>query len=344
MEVECSDSQVGWDCVARGTDRYKRKELAVDTVNVVVTCTKDKRYPVEPDCALRSLPAMTLRERAVEWRRRLSSRTRKRVPVDRLYAGDHWATVRSFESSRFKIDVWVCSAGYGLIRMCDSITPYSATFSSKHPDSVCRNILGTTNGDAPHQWWRQLTAWQGHTRGNPRSLRELAAAYPRRAMLVVASETYLKAVASDLLDAVGELSDSDLLSIVSAGSKRLPGLDDHLIPCDARLQPLVQGARRSLNTRVAGKILSEARVAPRKSTVARKFRKLLAEQPEIQKYDRSPMSDDEVREFIVVQLRRNANLCHTPLLRELRKSGRACEQSRFSGLYREVKEQLNGRT
>ncbi len=32
-------------------------------VNVVVTCTKDKRYPVADECQLRNVPAGTLRER-----------------------------------------------------------------------------------------------------------------------------------------------------------------------------------------------------------------------------------------------------------------------------------------
>ena len=316
----------------------------MDAVNVVVTCTKDKKFSVDSDCALRSLPCATMRERFSEWRRRLSARGRQRVRVEELYAGDHWATVRSFHSSRFEIHVWVCSAGYGLIGMHDSITPYSATFSTTHPDSVSRNVTDTPEGETTQTWWSQTTKWRGHSRGNPRSLQGLAAEYPRRAMLVVASETYLKAIARDLRETVDQLSDPDLLSIVSAGSKSLDGLDDHLIPCDARLQPLVNGARRSLNTRVAGKILSEARIVPRKSILKKKLRKLLAGQPEIQRYDRGPMSDTEVRAFISSQLRQDMRLCHTPLLRMLRDSGRACQQSRFASLYREVKEQLDGGT
>ena len=316
----------------------------MDAVNVVVTCTKDKKFSVDSDCALRSLPRATMRERFSEWRRRLSARGRQRVRVEELYAGDHWATVRSFHSSRFEIHVWVCSAGYGLVGMHDSITPYSATFSTTHPDSVSRNVTDIPERETIQAWWSQMAKWQGHSRGNPRSLRGLAAEYPRRAMLVVASETYLKAVAHDLRDAVDQLSDPDLLSIVSAGSKSLVGLDEHLIPCDARLQSVVNGARRSLNTRVAEKILSEARVVPRKSSLKKKLRKLLAEQPEIQRYDRSPMSDTEVRAFILSKLQQDVRLCHTPLLRMLRDSGRACEQSRFASLYREVKEQIDGDT
>ena len=315
-----------------------------DAVNVVVTCTKDKSVLVDADCALRSVPKGTMRKRTAEWRRRLSSRSRKRVSVGQLYTGDHWSIVRSFDSRRFRIHVWVCSAGYGLIQMSDLITPYSATFSSTHPDSVCRNVTDVTGSGISSVWWHQMAQWQGHWRGNPRSLRELAASFPRRAMLVVASEIYLRAIAGDLCHAVNELSDPDLLSIISAGSRSVPGLDDHLVPCDARLQSLVGGARRSLNTRVAKKVLSEARSLPRRSTLIRKYRRLLQTQPEIAQHDRVPMSDAEISEFISSRLQDDESLCHTPLLRLLRQSGRACEQSRFASLYRVVKERPNGAT
>lgn len=161
-------------------------------------------------------------------------------------------------------------------------------------------------------------------------------------MLVVASETYLKAIAADLRDAVVELSDPDLLSIVSAGSKTLDGLGEHLVPCDARLQKLVNGARRSLNTRVAGMILSEARRPPRRATLKRRLTRILSQQPDIQRYDRTPMSDREVRQFITSQLRNDRALTHTALLRRLRDSNHACEQKRFASLFRDVKERKYG--
>jgi hypothetical protein len=229
--------------------------------------------------------------------------------------------------------------------MKDSITPYSATFSQRHPDSVCLKITDTnlTTKNVPAVWWQQMSKWHGHSQGNPRSLRQLAAAYPHRSILVVASETYLKAVGKDLVAAIDELDSPELLSIVSAGSNHFPGLEDHLIPCDARLQPLVNGARRSLNTRIAHKIISEARKPPQRTQLVQKYAKLLAKQPDIPRYDRSPMSDEEIRHFIVLQLE-NEQLSRTPLLRRLRDSGHACEQSRFASLYRKVQEQLNGPT
>lgn len=313
-----------------------------DTLNVVVTCTKQKRFPVDSDCQLRAIGRGTVSSRVREWRRRLSNRNRNRVSAEQLYAGDHWAMVRSFRSSHFNVDIWICSAGYGLINMKDKLTPYSATFSSPHADSVCHNVTDCNESEAPRIWWDRMAKWPSRASGRPRSLLELAQGFPNRGILMVASETYLKAIADDLRAAANTLSDRELLSIVSSGSRTLGGLTEHLVPCDARLQYVVNGARRSLNTRIASKIISESRNVPRLCTLKRKFQKLLAKQPEITRYDRTPLSDEEVRTFISTSLRKDASYTHTRLLRMLRDQGNACEQSRFAMLYREVREQCNG--
>ncbi|MBN70828.1 MAG: hypothetical protein CME32_16295 [Gimesia sp.] len=168
------------------------------------------------------------------------------------------------------------------------------------------------------------------------------ATYPKRSLIVVASETYLRAIADDLREGVQHLSDLDQLSIISAGVKKLDDLEGNLIPCDARLQSMTGGARRSLNTRLTKKILRESRVAPRASTLSKRYRKLLSEQPPIEKYNRSPISDEQVKRFIRQQLRIDKSLQHTPLLRMLRKTEKACEQKRFASLYKQVKDELYG--
>lgn len=314
----------------------------MDVVNVVVTCTKDKRFPVSKDCQLRDVAPNTLRERMQDWHGRLNRRWRERVSVKDLYAGDHWANVRSFESNFFKIDVWVCSAGFGLVRIDDQITPYAATFSGKHPDSVTNKLKDVPSLDASKHWWNRLTKWKGHFEQRPRSLSALMATYPKRSTLVVASNTYLKAIVGDLREGVDHLADPDQLSIVCAGTQKLDGLDANLVPCDARLQAATGGARRSLNTRLGKKILSESRLPPKASTLTRRYRELLKQQPAIATYDRRPMNDDDVKQFILKQLLSNPELCHSPLLRRLRDQNKACEQKRFAALYREVREQFDG--
>src|SRR5205807_3679443 len=84
------------------------------------------------------------------------------------YSGDHWSVVRSIADSScdaFQIRIWICSAGFGLIRWQDSIGPYSATFARSHPDSVTgRGRTGTSS-----EWWNGLTHWIPRSLSRPDS-------------------------------------------------------------------------------------------------------------------------------------------------------------------------------
>ena len=263
--------------------------------------------------------------------------------VKGLYSGDHWSIARELDgyraSGRGKVRVWVASAGYGLLGLHHQIQPYSATFSIQHPDSVVTPTHGLTSVESQRRWWQGLSCWCGPILGQPRSLVDLAAHWPRSPLIVAASETYLHALSDDLRAARERLADPKWLSVISAGSRRLDGLTEHLVPCDARLETLVGGARRSLNVRLARHALVQITREPLTLPVLReKFAAWLAQAPEIRTHDRNPLSDQQVQTFIRKSLRREPQLRGTPLLRRLRDAGLACEYTRFMTLFRTVRE------
>ena len=57
---------------------------------------------------------------------------------------------------------------------------------------------------------------------------------------------------------------------------------------------------------------------------------------EIKKYERIPMTDEEVRLYIKSAMKHEGKLSHTGLLRKLRAENRACEQKRFRDLFKEM--------
>ena len=307
-------------------------------INLIVTCTKDKRMTVTDDCQLRNVRSIGLSPRVRDWCSRLSNE-KSRVPVRDLYSGDHWAVAREIRSSRFTVNTYVCSAGYGLIGIDDFIVPYAATFSRKHPDSIWSQ---DENAITSCEWWKKICGWKGLPGFGSRSITELAAEQPKTPMMVVASENYLKAIKEDLEKARDSLASTDLMMIVSTGTRQLGELSENLIPCDARLQSAVGGIRRSLNVRVARKLISDARSLPTLESLSSKMKRLLASQPDLPVYDRQSATDEEVRSFILSYIRVNKNAAHTHLLRTFRSDGFACEQKRFSKLFQEVKERVNG--
>jgi hypothetical protein len=147
-------------------------------------------------------------------------------------------------------------------------------------------------------------------------------------LIVAASPSYLSAIVPDLTLAKKNLSDERLLIILSAGVGRLEGFEANLIPADARLQKVLGGARSSLNARLADKILRESDAKSLRADLLQvRFRKLLARQPELVQYDRTPMSDDEVRAYVRSSLEKDASGTASRLLRVMRDEGSAVNRS-----------------
>ena len=179
----------------------------------------------------------------------------------------------------------------------------------------------------------------------PRSLRELAAQEPDAPLFVAASPDYLRAASGDLAAAADVLRSSDRVAVFSAATASLGALERFRVPSSARLQALLGGARHSLNVRLLKKALEEADQNSRLTAPALRgwAKELATMQPPAPKYDHAPMSDDDVRQYLTAKLHENPSAKHTSLLRQLRDSGRACEQSRFRRLFEEMKGARRGR-
>ena len=306
--------------------------------NIVVTCTKRKRRLPEESLKFRHVTKASIEKGFDAWVERVKESVDGTLPARSLYAGDHWSVAGSLEhvaeASGFKATIWVCSAGFGLIGIDSRIKPYSATFSSSHPDTVCRWGDGKYRRSNKEIWWQLQTEWPGPDPSAPRSITGLAAADPACPLMVVASRDYMEGILNDCRRAREELADPDLLSIVSAGSRDLPGLNANLLPSDVSLRQLVGGSVRALNIRYTRRILSEVGYQDlRASVLHRKCSRFVAQSPRLPAISRTQTSDEDVREFIWATLEQYGMTGRTTLLRRLRESGRACSQNRFSRIF-----------
>ncbi len=211
------------------------------------------------------------------------------------------------------VNVWVCSAGYGLVPVEASIASYAATFALNHPDSVVR---GVRNGQASFEqraWWEALTAWCGPVPHSPRSIAGLVSERKNSVLLLAASPQYLDAVTNDL-ERTAAAHGPERLAIFSAGSESHPTLGDYLVPCDARLQNALGGSLNSLNARClryALEQLSDDRLTL--SSMRRLFSRLLAKQPEYKAPKRQVLSDKEVCAIIRKALATDSGIRPTAL-------------------------------
>jgi hypothetical protein len=307
-------------------------------LNIVVSCTDRKRLSVPLGLRLRAIRDMPLRQRFERWWDRLSGAREQSVQAQDLYMGDHWHVCRSLpamaEAKGFRPKLWIASAGYGLVAADALLRPYSATFTTGQPDAVATAAEGP---QGLRNWWSLLAGRRGPLRGAPRSLADVVRSAPSCHVLLVCSPTYVKALSDDLGEAVDEMANRDRFLIVTSTASLSPKLQEQVIPSEGRLKRLVGGALPSLHARVARKILGEVQRSRLSAPDLRvRYQALLRRTPELPHHDRIAMTDLQVRRFVRATLRREPTLARTPMLRQLRDSGYACEQARFGTIFREV--------
>jgi len=301
---------------------------AATRVRVVVACTHRKRRPVTDALRLRRVSGVRTSTRLRTWTERLTASAEPITEAIDLYAGEHWDIARRLTSAsdaRLTVELWISSAGYGLIPSNAPIRPYAATFTAGNADSVPGGVEGAT------AWWDALADWAGPSPG-PRSITDMISADPESRVLLALSATYLKACREDIVRAISRIDRGGQLSIISAGTKDDPQLAPYLLPADARLQTAVGGSRQALNVRAAQHLLAGGIIDH--DDMFETLAKLLVDQPLIARYERRPATDAEVQAFIQHRLTTDPSSTHTRLLREFREDNRACEQSRFAALFR----------
>lgn len=315
-----------------------------ERIHILATCTDRKRVEPPAPLRLRSVHAPDVASRARRWWSQLDASKTPHVAAHDLYAGDHWAVARSLSAAAtdagLRPQLWVISAGYGLVSAEAPVRPYSATFVRRHADSVWLSPEVRGGGDAS-EWWQALSRCGPKT--NPRSILALVQSDPRARLLVIAAPAYIEAIETDLAEARQALSNSERLLIVSSRGCGLKApLAENVIIADARLQATLGGARGSLNARVARRILEESpRHGLDASAVQRRHRALVSRSPAAQSFDRERMSDEDVVDYVEKALAETPPPSCSALLRRLRDSGRACEQHRFKALYHQTAEDLH---
>jgi hypothetical protein len=279
-------------------------------------------------------------DRFASWWRALGRDRSPTRSAAELYAGDHWTVIRELPElgarAGLAVRLWVASAGYGLVPAEAPLRSYAATFTPGHADSVA--VAGTPGRKATREWWQRLGREEGPDASAPRTIAALVRAHPEATFLVVAAPRYVAALEDDLVEALGLLRNHEKLLIVSG----MPGpvvevLRGSWVPSVASLQSSLGGARTSLHARLARRIIAEAGECGLEATAVReRFQELAHRAPPPPRYDRTVVDDDEVRRFVVAQLRENPGATHTRALRDFRSTGHACEQSRFRRIFRET--------
>lgn len=286
-------------------------------LTIVVNCTERKSQEPHPELRARSLPQDSLEKRVHQWRRRVESAAPSSALID-LYQGEAWQQARGLATDAvnlgFRVRLLVASAGLGL-RDANSKGPaYAATFAGGHQDTV------TPPGPGSQVWWKALEEFDDSD--------SLAKTADDRVLLVL-SENYARAMHGDLEELAAR--GGDLLLV--GGAKTVEGLPR--LPADMGLRRQVGGTASSITLRIARLWLARrTRDDIHHPIDARRWSTWAASVSQLERYDRRPANDSELRALIVRLKETDPSLSATRALRSLRDAGIACEQKRFGELFR----------
>ena len=311
--------------------------MSCEHLNLVVTCTARKTTQVPEMLMMRNIRRDRLDRRLDEWRERLRSESVGRKRAVDLYCGNSWSVIRELAkagNSSCRLRIWVISAGHGLVALEENLTPYAATFASREEDSVIPPELASRTVS---EWWDMLIGQRRQAGCSVASVSDIARLHPRTPLVAAISSEYLKAVAHDLQEARSTLADNDRLIIISAGARKTGPLTANFLPCDSRLEHRYGRSRMALNARILRDIVHGFAVEKiRASRLSSHFEAMLGSLPKAAYPERLQTEDKAVRSFIRGEIAKNEGGSYTALLRQYRATGRACEQKRFRGLFREV--------
>lgn len=262
------------------------------------------------------------------------------IPARALYSGIGWNYVlRAEQLIGGTCDLWVVSAGFGLIRSDEFLPSYAATFAAEQ-NRVADQLLGFRFSSSAHTaWWNAINMERERTQT---PLRSALGHYDR--VIIALSAPYLAAVRSDL-ELLATMLGPEKLWLIAVGvdANTLPErLSKCAVPLTIEVERLVSSPRATLNLRALVWWLEEivSSVGYNREAQKREISCRLVEvTPKSVRVART-MSDEEVALWLIEQQTEVHGQWppggKTQLLKSFRASGLACEQKRFSRICEEV--------
>jgi hypothetical protein len=311
----------------------KLLQLSAHGTIVVTSCTARKKFLAPPISISDAVPS-SLDEMARAWVS-VAEAARPRCEAKRLYLGrsfgDARATAEAIDGALF-----VASTGFGLIAAEQQLPNYCLTVSDG-PGSIRRHLLAL--GASPSQWWSTLGKELGQL-----GLAHLVMRPHTRCVLLSMPSSYLAMVAQDLAGLPRRYVDRLRVFTSPAGADAVPEhLRDAVLPYDERLERIAaySGTRADFPQRAMRhfvEVLGAHRMPLADAVSAVKGALVGKQRPKLP--SRAKAADAEIAALLRARWAEHGG-SSSRLLRYLRDEALvACEQSRFSGIWRSVKADL----
>ena len=303
---------------------------------LLITPCSDRKCGKTPDfMRATSLISGPIDDVATEWLRKVSENPGKTKAIN-MYAGRSFSELRKVTQTG-DADLMIISAGLGLVGGDEMVPNYGITVSRGSVESVFNKI---SSKDVREQdWWRSLKIHGGEQFDFNKSVDFKK----YDLILLMLTKSYSKMIV-DELSQINEFGIKKLRLVGVGIEKYLPEkLKPCVLPYDQRLNGPdsgYQGTMTDLPARCAVDFINCVKSNPELGIDLETDIKFVSDRLSKLRMPivptRQKLSDDEVKNFIDDNWF-GAGTTHQGSLKNLRESGKACEQGRFGKIFREVK-------
>ncbi len=156
---------------------------------VLTSCTNRKRVPAPRDLMANSVKPGSLEKVVGDWTARLAG-AEGAATASNLYCGRAFRQAEA-AAARLNTELWVVSAGLGVVSANTSVPSYSLTVVPGTPDSILARIAGRPT---PAEWWQALCAYSLFGPSLSHRIKST-----RGPLLIALSGPYLTMIGDDLL-------------------------------------------------------------------------------------------------------------------------------------------------
>ena len=178
---------------------------------------------------------------------------RNKYPAEDLYIGSNWKEVlscaKTASSVGFASQLWVVSAGWGLIPASFKITPYAASFSEG--ESSIHNLKWPQEFNSKQRsrsWWQAIN--QKRNLDLPSSVPQLYSSLPDKnnlRVLIILSKEYYLPLELEILELIS--LEADVVIVSSGMYSELemvhPVIKDHVLPLNTKFKTANESLKKN---------------------------------------------------------------------------------------------------
>lgn len=313
----------------------------MSNIHLITTCTNGKNGDRNSTLSLSKYSSGRMPSDILinSWCNALSEaiKTSASICVEDLYKGGHWATVKTILRD-YPIDLWVLSAGIGLLHYKDKVVPYKATFSTGYEESIPTYSYEYVGKSFHRTWWKKINEHSVFKSRHPTSIAELMNENSRDFFILCGSPDYINAIELDVISGVEYLVDPNKQLLIITSKKINSRLGTYLYKSNQHMAQYLKCNMLMLNIKLAQYILKE--FTGRKLDDLNLLSQQLAEkfenipEREVKKgVRRSPV---EVNQYILSIIQQHPGISATQALRAFRDAGNSFEEKRFRATFKAI--------